>query len=165
MERENLQSLYVDQLKDLYSAEQQILKALPKMAKKAAHTELRTAFTEHEKVTRVQVDRLDKLFDQLGEKPDGKECKGMKGLIAEGDEAMKEHEDSDVLDAAMIAAAQRVEHYEIAGYGVARTFANLLGLADHAEILQKTLDEEGRTDHRLTAIAETVVNLDAMKAD
>ena len=165
MERENLQSLYVEQLKDLYSAEQQILKALPKMARKAAHTELRSAFTEHEKVTRVQVDRLDKLFDQLGEKPDGKECKGMKGLIAEGDEAMKEHEDSDVLDAAMIAAAQRVEHYEIAGYGVARTFANLLGLADHAEILQKTLDEEGRTDHRLTAIAETVVNLDAMKAD
>ncbi len=165
MERENLQSLYVEQLKDLYSAEQQILKALPKMAKKAAHTELRSAFTEHEKVTRVQVDRLDKLFDQLGEKPDGKECKGMKGLIAEGDEAMKEHEDSDVLDAAMIAAAQRVEHYEIAGYGVARTFANLLGLADHAEILQKTLDEEGRTDHRLTAIAESVVNLDALKAD
>src|SRR5687768_108884 len=98
MERENLQSLYVEQLKDLYSAEQQILKALPKMARKAAHTELRSAFTEHEKVTRVQVDRLDKLFDQLGEKPDGKECKGMKGLIAEGDEAMKEHEDSDVLD-------------------------------------------------------------------
>ena len=165
MERENLQSLYVEQLQDLYSAEQQILKALPKMAQKAGHTELRSAFTEHEKVTRVQVDRLEKIFDELGEKPDGKECKGMKGLIAEGDQAMKEHADSDVLDAAMIAAAQRVEHYEIAGYGVARTFANLLGLADQAAVLQKTLDEEGRTDHRLTAIAESVVNLDAMKAD
>ena len=165
MERENLQSLYVEQLQDLYSAEQQILRALPKMAKKAAHTELRSAFTEHEKVTRVQVDRLEQLFGQLGEKPGGHECKGMKGLIAEGDEAMKEHEDSDVLDAAMIAAAQRVEHYEIAGYGVARTFANLLGLADQAAVLQKTLDEEGRTDHKLTAIAESVVNLDAMKAD
>ena len=135
------------------------------MAQKASHTDLRTAFVEHEKVTRVQVDRLEKLFDQLGEKPGGHECKGMKGLISEGDEAMKEHEDSDVLDAAMIAAAQRVEHYEIAGYGVARTFANLLGLADHADTLQKTLDEEGRTDHKLTEIAERVVNLDALKAD
>ena len=165
MERESLQTLYVDQLQDLYSAEQQILKALPKMAQKASNPELRSAFTEHEKVTRVQVDRLDKLFEKLGEEPGGHECVGMKGLLAEGDEAMKEHEDPDVRDAAMIAAAQRVEHYEIAGYGVARTFANQLGLADQADVLQKTLDEEGATDHRLTAIAETVVNLEAMKAD
>jgi ferritin-like metal-binding protein YciE len=165
MARESLQTLYVEQLKDLYSAEQQILKALPKMTQKAAHADLRAAFSEHEKITRVQVDRLEKLFGELGEEPGGHECKGMKGLIAEGDEQMEEHKDSDVLDAAMIAAAQRVEHYEIAGYGVARTFANMLGLADHAELLQKTLNEEGEADHRLTAVAESVVNIDALKGD
>ena len=165
MARESLQTLYVEQLKDLYSAEQQILKALPKMAEKAAHPELRAAFTEHEKITRVQVDRLEKVFEELGEKPGGHECKGMKGLITEGNEQMEEHKDSDVLDAALIAAAQRVEHYEIAGYGVARTFANMLGLSDQADLLQQTLEEEGEADHRLTAVAETVVNLDAMKAD
>ena len=159
-EREGLQGVYVEQLQDLYSAEKQILKALPKMAKAATHTELRNAFVEHEKVTEKQVQRLEKLFADLGQKPGGHKCKGMEGLLEEGDETIEKHEGS-ALDAAMIASAQRVEHYEIAGYGCARTFANMLGLTDHARTLQETLDEEGETDHRLTAIAERVVNIDA----
>ena len=163
MPRETMQKLYVEQLQDLYSAEEQILEALPKMVKKTEHPELKKAFQEHEMITREQVKRLERVFADLGEKPGGHTCKGMKGLIAEGEEVMKEFEDSDVRDAAMIAAAQRVEHYEIAGYGCARTYANMLGLDEHAQLLQKTLDEEGRTDHLLTNLAESVVNLDAMK--
>lgn len=159
-EREGLHGVYVEQLQDLYSAEKQILRALPKMAKAAVHAELRNAFVEHEKVTEVQVQRLEKLFADLGEKPGGHKCKGMEGLLVEGDETLKNHNGS-ALDAAMIASAQRVEHYEIAGYGCARTFANMLGLTDHAQTLQQTLDEEGETDHRLTALAERVVNIDA----
>ena len=163
MPRESLQKLYLEQLQDLYSAEEQILEALPKMAKKTEHAELKKAFQQHEVVTREQVTRLEKIFADLGEKPGGHTCKGMKGLVAEGEEVMKEFEDSDVRDAAMISAAQRVEHYEIAGYGCARTYANMLGLDEHAQLLQKTLDEEGRTDHLLTNLAESVVNIDAMK--
>jgi ferritin-like metal-binding protein YciE len=163
MPRESLQKLYLEQLQDLYSAEEQILEALPKMAKKTEHAELKKAFQQHEVVTREQVTRLEKIFADLGEKPGGHTCKGMKGLVAEGEEVMKEFEDSDVRDAAMIAAAQRVEHYEIAGYGCARTYANMLGLDEHAQLLQKTLDEEGRTDHLLTNLAESAVNVDAMK--
>lgn len=163
MARESLQDLYIEQLQDLYSAEEQILEALPKMAKKAAHGDLRKAFEQHEKVTREQVKRLDSIFGDLGENPEGHKCKGMKGLIEEGEETMKEFHDSDVLDAALIAAAQRVEHYEIAGYGCARTYANLLGHEKHVDLLQRTLDEEGQTDERLTNLAETVVNIDAMK--
>ena len=163
MPRESLQKLYLEQLQDLYSAEEQILEALPKMAKKTEHSELKKAFQQHEVVTREQVTRLEKIFADLGEKPGGHTCKGMKGLVAEGEEVMKEFEDSDVRDAALISAAQRVEHYEIAGYGCARTYANMLGLDEHAQLLQKTLDEEGRTDHLLTNLAESVVNLDAMK--
>jgi len=163
MARESLQEVYVEQLKDLYNAEQQILRALPKMAKSAVHPELQKAFTDHEQLTRVHVERLDKIFQQLGKSPGGHKCKGMEGLLAEGDELMEEHSESDALDAAMIAAAQRVEHYEIAGYGTVRTFANMLGLADHAALLQQTLDEEGETDHQLTELAETVVNIDAVK--
>ncbi len=163
MARESLQDVYVEQLKDLYSAEQQILRALPKLAGAATHPQLRNAFTEHEQVTRVHVERLERIFDQLGKAPGGHKCKGMEGLLAEGDELLEEHEESDALDAAMIAAAQRVEHYEIAGYGSVRTFANMLGLEDHAKLLQQTLDEEGDTDHKLTELAETVVNIDAVR--
>ncbi len=163
MASETLQDVYVEQLKDLYSAEQQILKALPKMAKAATHADLRRAFEEHEVVTRTHVERLEKIFTQLGEKPGGHKCKGMEGLLAEGDELLEEHDESEALDAAMIAAAQRVEHYEIAGYGSVRTFANMLGLSDHADILQRTLDEEGNTDKKLTVLAETVVNIDAVR--
>ena len=163
MPKETLQKLYLKQLQDLYSAEEQILEALPKMAKKTEHAQLKKAFQQHEAVTREQVTRLERIFADLGEKPGGHECKGMKGLVEEGEEVMKEFEDSDVRDAAMIAAAQRVEHYEIAGYGCARTYANMLGLDQHAQLLQRTLDEEGRTDHLLTELAESAVNLDAMK--
>lgn len=163
MARESLQDLYVEQLQDLYSAEEQILDALPKMAKKTSHPELRKAFENHEKVTREQVKRLETIFDDLGKKPGGHMCKGMEGLIEEGEETMKEFSDSDVLDAALIAAAQRVEHYEIAGYGCARTYADTLGLSNHVDLLQRTLEEEGQTDEKLTDLAETVVNIDAMK--
>ena len=163
MPGESLQNVYVEQLKDLYSAEQQILKALPKMAKAVRHAELRNAFQEHEVMTRTHVERLDSIFSQLGEKGTGHKCKGMEGLLAEGEELLEEHEQSEARDAALIAAAQRVEHYEIAGYGTVRTFANILGFPEHADLLQRTLDEEGQTDKRLTTLAETVVNIDAVK--
>jgi ferritin-like metal-binding protein YciE len=161
MPKESLQDVYLEQLQDLYSAEQQILKALPKMAEAASHAELRGAFVEHEKVTRVQVERLERIFTELGEKPGGHKCKGMEGLLEEGSETIEKH-DGSALDALMIASAQRVEHYEIAGYGCARTFANMLGLGDQASLLQETLDEEGETDHKLTALAERVINIDAI---
>jgi ferritin-like metal-binding protein YciE len=162
MAEESLQDIYVEQLKDLYSAEQQLLKALPKMAKGASNKTLASAFEEHEVQTRVHVERLEKIFTQMGEKPGGHKCKGMEGLIAEGQEVLDEHDQSTARDAAMIAAAQRVEHYEIAGYGTVRTMANMLGLGDHAMLLQRTLDEEGETDKKLTSLAETVVNVQAV---
>ena len=158
-----MEDLYINELKDLYSAEKQILKALPRMAKAASHPELRQAFQEHVAVTEEQVRRLETIFDELGKAPRGKKCKGMEGLIEEGKEIMEEVEDEELLDAGLIGAAQRVEHYEIAGYGTARTFARELGYEEHAKILQQTLDEEGETDHRLTAIAEGRVNRDAEK--
>jgi len=164
MASESLQDVYLDQLKDLYSAEQQIVKALPKLADGAQHPELRRAFKEHEMITRVHVERLERIFEQLGEKPGGKLCKGMRGLIEEGSELLQEHNAGESRDAAMIAAAQRVEHYEIAGYGTVRTFAHMLGLADQAELLQRTLDEEGSTDEKLTGLAERVINIDAASA-
>ena len=163
MKLDSLKDLYVEQLKDLYSAENQILEALPKMADKASHPELKKAFQEHEQVTRDQVKRLEQVFDDLGAQPSGHHCKGMEGLLKEGEELMKERADADVLDAGLITAAQRVEHYEIAGYGTVRTYARSLGLDNQADILQKTLDEEGNTDHRLTRLAEQLVNPDAMR--
>jgi ferritin-like metal-binding protein YciE len=162
-QKETLQKLYIEQLRDLYSAEEQILEALPKMIKQTKHAELKRGFQEHYQQTEQQVQRLQKIFDDLGEKPEGHECQGMKGLLVEGEEAMEEYRDSDVLDAALIAAAQRVEHYEMAGYGCARTYAHMLGLQEQAALLQRTLEEEGDTDHKLTDLAETVVNIDALK--
>lgn len=162
---ESLQQLYVEELRDLMSAEHMILKALPKMAEKASHSSLVEAFRHHEEQTRQHVQRLEQIFSMLGTRPEEKKCKGMEGIIEEGKEVMKEHEDSDVLDAALIAAAQRVEHYEIAGYGCARTYARLLGRQQDAQLLQTTLDEEGDTDHKLTDLAERVVNLDAKRGD
>jgi ferritin-like metal-binding protein YciE len=162
-ERESLEKLYVEQLRDLYSAEEQILEALPKMQQNTKHAELKKAFQQHYQQTEQQMQRLQRIFEDLGAKAEGHECKGMMGLIAEGEEAMEEFKDSDVLDAALIAAAQRVEHYEMAGYGCARTYANMLGLQAHADLLQRTLDEEGETDHKLTDLAESVVNIDALK--
>lgn len=157
----NLQDLFVHELKDLYSAEQQILQALPKMAKATEHTELRRAFEEHEQMTRDQVRRLDMIADDLGVDLKGHKCKGIEGIIKEGEELIGTRADPDVLDAGLIGSAQRVEHYEMAGYGTARTFARRLGHDRAAQLLQQTLDEEGQTDQRLTGIAESLVNPDA----
>jgi ferritin-like metal-binding protein YciE len=157
-----IQEMFVDQLKDLYSAENQILKALPKMAKKATSEQLRVAFERHLEETRNHVARLEQIAETMDISLRGKKCKGMEGLIEEGKEAMEEFED-DVLDAAMIGAAQKVEHYEIAGYGTARTHATMLGLSKAARLLQQTLDEEGRTDKKLTDLAERVVNMEALQ--
>lgn len=161
MSLESMQDLYLHELQDIYSAENQILEALPKMAKAADSEDLRYAFEEHRTMTQEQVKRLETIFDDLGQKPGGEECKGMKGLIREGDELLKEDADPDVRDAALIAAAQRVEHYEIAAYGTARTYARQLGFDKHAEMLQRTLDEEGETDKKLTALAESRINREA----
>jgi ferritin-like metal-binding protein YciE len=161
MAMNNMQDLYLHELKDIHNAEKQILQALPKMAKAASHQELRQAFEEHERVTEEQVRRLETIFDDLGQKPSGKKCKGMEGLIEEGEEILSEDADPDVRDAALIAAAQRVEHYEIAAYGTARTYARHLGFDKHVELLQRTLDEEGQTDERLTKLAESRINTDA----
>ncbi len=158
---ESMQKLYLDELRDIYDAEKQIESALPKMAKSASHDKLRTAFEDHLATTKEQVRRLETIFDNLGESPAGKKCKGMQGLIAEGAEIMKQEGDPDVKDAAMISSAQRVEHYEIAAYGSLRTYAGQLGLRDHVELIQRSLDEEGNTDKRLTQLAETRVNRDA----
>ncbi len=145
--------LLVHELKDLYSAENQLLKALPKMAKAADSEELKEAFQTHLEQTEGQIERLEKIGKQLGESMKGKKCKAMEGLIEEGKETMEEDAEPVLLDLALIGAAQKVEHYEIAGYGTARTLAELAGEDDIAEILQETLDEEGETDKLLTQIA------------
>ena len=160
MEINSLRELYVDQLRDLYDAENQLIKALPKMAKEATSDELRQGIEEHLEQTRCHAERLEQIFEQLGEKPKGKKCKGMQGVIEEGSEVLKEDMEEDTKDAAIIAAAQRVEHYEIAGYGTARTYANLLDENEAAELLEETLDEEKETDQKLTELAEEI-NLEA----
>jgi ferritin-like metal-binding protein YciE len=161
MKLESLHDLYVEELKDLYSAENQLLTALPKMAKAASAPELEAAFTGHLEETRGHVERLDRIFKTLGASPKGKKCKAMEGLIEEGKEVMEEDAEPAVMDAALIAAGQRVEHYEMAGYGCVRTFARLLGEEDAADLLQETLDEEGAADKKLTELAETVINVEA----
>jgi ferritin-like metal-binding protein YciE len=165
MALESLQELYLEQLKDLHSAEEQIIEALPKMIEQTSHTELRQAFELHLRQTKEQLRRLDQIGQRAGQKLTGHKCKGMEGLLEEGEEMLKERADSDVLDAALIAAAQRVEHYEMAGYGCARTYARLLGLNDDMKLLQQTLDEEGDTDHLLTDLAERVINADALTGE
>jgi ferritin-like metal-binding protein YciE len=158
---ETLQELYVEEIKDLYNAENQILKARPRMIKAASHPQLKRAFAKHERQTREQAKRLERIAKELGEKPTGKKCHGMEGLIEEGKELMKEKPAPDVLDAGLISAAQRVEHYEMAGYGTCRTWARQLGFERQAQLLQTTLDEEEETDRELTALAEAVINVDA----
>ena len=150
----SLQDLFVYQLRDLRSAEQQLVNALPKMAQAASSTDLRDAFNQHLEQTRNHVQRLDTIFSDLGMTPGSEECEAMKGLIKEGENAIQAQGDSVVKDAALIAAAQRVEHYEIAGYGTVRTYAKELGYDDAASLLDKTLDEEGNTDKKLTKLAE-----------
>jgi ferritin-like metal-binding protein YciE len=161
MEMESLRDLYVEELKDVLNAEKQILKALPKMAKAASHSELRAAFEDHVTVTEEHVSRLETIFDELGKPARGKKCLGMEGLLAEGREMMEEDMEPEVMDAALISAAQRVEHYEIAAYGTLRTYARQLGYDTQADLLQRTLDEEGKTDKLLSQIAESTVNVDA----
>jgi len=161
MEMETLKDLYVEELKDLYSAENQIVKALPKMIKAATHNELKQAFTTHLKETEIHVKRIEQVCDDLGVSPKGKKCVGMEGLLKEGSELIKEKPEPDVLDAGLIAAAQHVEHYEMAGYGCCRTYARQLGFESQAEMLQATLDEEGNADKILTEIAEATINVEA----
>ena len=161
MELETLEDLYVEELKDLYSAENQILKALPKMIKAATHVRLKRAFTAHERQTRQHAKRLERICKELGTSPKGKKCEGMEGLLKEGASLIKERPDKDVLDAGLIAAAQHVENYEMAGYGCVRTYARLLGYESQAQLLQQTLDEEGDTDKLLTVLAESSINIDA----
>lgn len=160
----NLHDLFIEQLQDLHSAETQLVKALPQMAKAANDDSLREAFEEHLDQTKVHVERLESIFDRLDEDAKGKPCKAMKGLIAEGEEMIKEKAEPAVKDAGLIAAAQRVEHYEIASYGCVRTYAELLGDLESAQVLQTTLDEEGETDKRLTDLAGSL-NLEAEAAD
>jgi ferritin-like metal-binding protein YciE len=161
---DNLGNLLELQLRDLYSAEEQLIDALPKMAEAASSTELKTAFNSHLGETRRQKDRLERCFKLLGKEVQSESCDAMEGLISEGEEIINMDGDPDVKDAALIAAAQRVEHYEIAGYGCARTFARRLGKQQVAELLQETLDEEGNADKMLTDIAESFVNIEAARA-
>jgi len=156
MPKESLRELYVNELKDLYSAETQLVKALPKMAKASSNAELRQGFEEHLRQTSEHVSRLEQIFETLGEKPTGKKCVGMEGLVKEGAETISEDYEDALMDAAIIGAAQRVEHYEIAGYGTVRAFAELLGENEHVSLLDQTLEEEKETDEKLTQLAEQI---------
>jgi ferritin-like metal-binding protein YciE len=161
MEMESLRDLYVDELRDVLNAEGQLVKALPKMAKSAIAEDLKTAFQDHLEETKTHVERLEQIFKDMGMPARGKKCKAMEGLIAEGKEKMEEDMEDEVMDAALIGSAQRVEHYEIAAYGTLRTYAKLLGDDQAARLLQQTLDEEGKTDKKLTQLAESHINVEA----
>src|SRR5215468_9293569 len=162
MKIDTLENLYISELRDLYSAENQLLKALPKMAKGASSPELKDAFEKHWEQTTGHVARLEELFEQLDESPKGKTCHGMKGLIEEGSEILGEDGEDSVLDAGIIVAAQKVEHYEIASYGSVRTFASLLGKNEAVNLLQSTLDEESEANELLNRLAEGIVNPEAL---
>jgi ferritin-like metal-binding protein YciE len=162
MKLESLKDLYLEQLKDLYSAETQLVAALPDMARAATSQDLKGAFNDHLRQTEEHVRRLERIFQDLQQDPKGHTCEGMKGLVKEGQEMIKMRGESAVLDAGLIAAAQRVEHYEIAGYGTVRTYAELLGKDDHVSLLERTLQEEEQTDELLTELAESHVNEEAL---
>jgi ferritin-like metal-binding protein YciE len=164
MELESLQDLYAHELKDLYSAESQLIKALPKMAKAATNRQLAAGFRQHLEQTKRHAKRLEQILKSHGESTRGPKCEGMEGLIAEGDKMAKEDAADEVRDAGLIAAAQRVEHYEIAGYGCARTYGRILGDKKGAKLLDTTLREEAETDKKLTKLATTLINLRAKKA-
>lgn len=161
----DLEKLFIDELSDIYDAENRLTKALPKMAKKAQSQELRSAFEEHLEQTKEQIQRLDEVFETLGESHKKKTCKGMKGLIDEGEEVAGEFEDNPALDAALICAAQKVEHYEIASYGCLCTWAEELGHDDALDLLKETLNEEKETDERLTELAESSRNIEALHTE
>jgi ferritin-like metal-binding protein YciE len=156
MAENGLRELYLDELKDLYNAENQLLKALPKMAKAANSDELRDGFEQHLEQTKGHVERLEQIFEALGESPKGKKCAGMEGLVKEGSEVMEEDFEGAVMDAALIGAAQRVEHYEIAAYGTVIAFAEQLGESEHVSLLKETLEEEKETDEKLTTLSEEI---------
>jgi len=156
MKPNSLQELYVEQLQDPYDAEHQIIKALPKMIAEVTSPDLKDALTEHLEVTKTQASRLEQIFESSGEKAKAEKCKGMQGVIQEGSDLLREIKDENVRDAAIIASAQRVEHYEMAGYGTARNYANHLGDENAAQLLQETLDEEKEADAKLTALAEDI---------
>ncbi len=162
MKLESLKDLYVEQLRDLYSAETQLVDALPKMAEAAHHPELKQAFQEHLVQTRQHVERLERVFNDLSVRPGGETCEGMEGLLKEGKEMMKMKGAPEVIDAGLIAAAQRVEHYEIAGYGTVRTYAELLGFNEAMRLLERTLKEEEAADEKLTQMAESQINAEAL---
>lgn len=164
MKMESLHDMFTEELKDIYNAENQLLKALPKMAKAAISPQLKKGFEAHLKETQGHVKRLEQIFDRLDMPHRGKKCKAMEGLIEEGSELLKEDAEDDVMDAALIAAAQKVEHYEIASYGCVRTYAQLLGDNESAKLLQQTLDEEGACDQKLTQLAEQI-NVEAVNAE
>ena len=156
MPTEGLKELYIDELKDLYSAENQLVKALPKMAKAANSEDLREGFEAHLEQTKEHVQRLEQIFNSLEESPKGKKCAGMEGLVKEGSEAIEEDFEGAVMDAALIGAAQRVEHYEIAAYGTVCEFAKVLGEREHASLLEQTLEEEKETDEKLSKLAKDI---------
>ncbi len=160
----SLRDLYIEQLRDLYDGENQIIKALPKMIESTESEELSSALEEHLEVTRQQAQRLETIFKGLGENPKGEKCKGMEGIIKEGSEVIKEDMTENVKDAAIIASAQRVEHYEIAGYGTVRTYAELLGEEEAVDLLQQTLDEEKEADEKLSGLAEEI-NVEAEEGE
>lgn len=164
MQKGSLRQVYIDELKDLYSAETQLVKALPRMAKAASNAELRQAFEEHLRQTSEHVSRLEQIFAMLQEKPAGKKCLGMDGLVKEGAQAMSEDYNDSARDAAIIGAAQRVEHYEIAGYGTAKAFAESLGEDEHVSLIDQTLNEEKQTDKKLTELS-TAINEDAAQGE
>lgn len=163
MKLKTLKDLYIHELKDLYSAEKQLIRALPKMAQAASDEKLAAGFREHLEQTKTHATRLEELLSDLDQSTRGPKCKGMEGLIAEGEEIIQEEADEEIKDAALIAAAQRVEHYEIAGYGTARTYAQMVGDKNGVKLLQTTLEEEAETDKKLTDLAESSINVSADK--
>ncbi len=164
MALKTMQDLFEHELQDLYSAEQQIIQALPEMMQATSNQELKNAFQQHLEETKGQVQRLEQIAQQVGINPQGEQCKAMAGLIEEGRTLLNEQAEPAVLDAALIGAAQRIEHYEIAGYGTARTFARTLGNQEAAQLLQQTLEEEAQTDEKLTRLAEQNINQQAKQA-
>ena len=164
-EPKQLDELFHDTLKDIYYAEKKILSALPKMAKAAQNEDLTAAFEKHQGETEEQISRLEQVFELIDQKPQGKKCAAIEGILEEGQEIIKEYKGSPALDAGLVSSAQAVEHYEIARYGTLRTWAEELGLDDAAKLLQETLDEEEATDQALTELAESVVNQEAQSAE
>lgn len=165
MKLDSLHALYVEQLQDLYNAEQQLTKALPKIVSAAHSPKLKTAFKDHLEQTKTHIERLEQIFKSINTKHGNVTCKAMQGLIEEGEDLLKKDADPDVKDAGLIASAQRVEHYEIAGYGTVRTYAQVMGHKEHVKLLQQTLDEEGAADKKLTSLAESGINVEAATGD